>query len=399
MQTVINTDALFYFYSLPEPGGSSAGIADYEKGVRNVIGFHLSETLHRFEVTVSAPTNRAPLAARFNLGESVGTCTWRWMMMPENFLITSGAEPPVTPMERDAAQRFAMLDGLFRFGDGHDGFHATGTGQTFPAVTRGRKELHITAMGVLTDGFGKFRDRQNGVFVYSGTIDASGFRGAAMLRVGDIDGTLQTSDPLPAMEAVTSPEHGVTWLTIYAEATPSTNVASLPSDTGQPGIIFQQDLRLIDMDFTTRGGTGTECATAIRQLVGSVTSRVACDVTVGDGTSANPMPFAVWREFSFVDFLGKPVGGFVAESTDGNAVYSPIGETRGIRFASTGRVVSGTQRFEGISALLCENTFIALDPYAGSSVYTLRVDDPEGRFFAHAGVWRDIPEAEIQRKK
>lgn len=400
LQTAIDQDAFFYLYSLPEKGGSSAGIADYdEKGGRMIVGFNLSETLHRFDVNVSAPTNRAPLAARFKLGESVGTCTWRWMMMPPDLVLAPGVDPPVWKMDADAAQQFAMRDGLFRFGNGEDGFYAMGAGQTFPAVVRGRKQLHITAIGILADGFGRFKDRQSGVFVYSGTINASGFRGTVMLRVNDVEGTLRTSEPLPVLEPSASPEHGVTWLTLHGQATPSMQPVSFPPVADQPGVIFRQDLRLIDMDFTTRVGHGIKCTTAIRQVVGSVTSRVAFDVAIGDGTAGDPMPFAVWREFSFVDFLGKPVGGFTTESTDGNAVYSEAGGVRGIRFVSAGRIVSGTGRFEGMSALLCENTFTVLDPYAGSSVYTLRVEDPTGSFFAHAGIWRDIPEAEIRQKK
>jgi len=398
LQTAIDQDAIFCLYSLPE--STSAGITDYDDAHnRNLIGFQLNEVLHRFKVNVSAPTNRAPLAALYTLGETVGTSSWRWMIMPDDFVLTPGGDPPVTKLNPDGSQRIAMLDGLFRFGDGEDGFRGWGTGQTFPAKVRGRKELYVTGIGLATDGFGKFQRLENGVFIYLGSIGAAGFRGAIMLRVGDIPGELQTFEPLPELEPASSPEHGVTWLTVQAQAIPGARPESLALDDQTPGVVYKQDLRLIDIDITTRGPGGIESARAIRQVVGSVTSRVAFDTSVGSGTASDPVPFSVWRSFSFVDSLGNPVGGFVAESAAGRAVFTDVGGVRGFRFASTGHVVSGTGRFEGMSALISENTLVVLEPYAGSSIYSLRVQDPDGRFIAHAGRWRDIPVTEEAKAK
>lgn len=400
LQAVIDQDAFFWFYSQPGADNRSEGIGDYdEKGNRQVIGFHLSNDLHRFNVMVSAPTNRAPLASRDKLGEIAGTSTWRWMFKPDGFAGDQRADPPRTPMDPDADQEFVMLDGLFRLGDGEDGFHATGTGRTHPVMIRGRKELHVSAIGVLIDGFGKFAGRDHGIFVYSGTITAAGFRGSLILRVGDVPGTLQTPEPLPDLQRVKTSEYGVTWLTLRAAAVPSTSLVPLPPDSVQPGVVCRQDLRLIEMDVCTHASGGLRSTTAIRQVVGSATSYITFDTSVGQGTVADPMPFALRCEFSFVDFLGKPIGGFTTESTDGRAFFADVGGVRGIRLASTGRVVAGTGRFGGMKALVSGNTFATLDPWAGSSVYTLRVEDHEGRFFAHAGVWRDIPESEIVTKR
>ena len=394
LQAAIDQDAIFCFYSLPE--STSVAIADDDDAHnRNLTGVQLSEVLHRFKVNVSPPTNRAPLAAVYTLGETVGTSSWRWMIMPDDFVLTPGVDPPATKLDPDKPQRFAMLDGLFRFGKGEDGFRGWGAGQTFPAKVRGRKELYVTGTAVATEGFGKFRRIENGVINYSGRISAAGFRGSLMLRVGDSPGELQTFQPLPDPESESSPEHGVTWLTVRAQAVPGSRPKSLELNDGTPGIVYEQDLRLIDIDITTRGPDGIESAQAIRQVVGSVTSRVAFDAKVGSGTANDPVPFAVWRSFSFVDSLGSPVGGFVAESAAGNAVFTDVLGVKGFRFASTGHVVSGTGRFEGMSALISENTLVVLEPYAGSTVFSLRVQDPDGQFFAHAGRWRDIPMTEV----
>jgi hypothetical protein len=400
LQALIDQDAVFQFFSLPEKGETSVAIPDYDVAdSRSVIGFHLSEILHRFNVNVSAPTNRAPLAGRATVGESVGTCSWRWMLMPDDFVMTPGEEPPPTRLNPVTAQRFAMLDGIFKLGGGEDGFRGSGAGQTFPVMVRGRAQLRVTAVGTLSGGFGKFKGNEDGFFIYCGTVDPSGFHGSIILRVGDLPGRLQTHEPLPALEVEQNPEHGVTWLTVFAQAIPSALVDPLAATDDQPGVIFRQEARLVDFDFATRGARGLECTRAIRQVVGTVTSRVAFDTRVGGGAPRDPLPFAAWREFSFVDALGKPVGGFTAEATAGSGVFTDVMGVKAIRFGSTGRVLTGTGRFEGMSAMISENSLAVLDPHASSSVYTLCVDDPEGRFFAHAGVWRDISVEEVQQRK
>jgi hypothetical protein len=396
LQALIEQDAFFLFYSRPDTDNRSEGIGYYDDtGKRQVIGFHLSNDLHRFNVMVSAPTNRAPLASRDKLGEIVGTSTWRWMFKPVGFAGNQHVEPPPTEMDSDADQEFVMLDGLFRLGDGENGFHAMGAGRTHPVMIRGRKELNVTAIGVLTEGFGKFAGRDHGIFVQSGTITAAGFRGSLILRVPDLPGTLQTPEPIPELQRIKTFEYGVTWLTLRATAIPSTSAVPLPPDSPQPGVVCTQDLRLIDMDVSTNAADVLRCTTAIRQIVGSVTSYITFDRAVGQGGVADPMPFAVRSEFSFVDFLGKPVGGFTTESADGRALFTDLAGVVGIRFASTGKVIGGTGRFVGMRALVSANMLATLEPWAASSVYTLRVEDPEGRFFAHAGVWRDIPVSEI----
>jgi hypothetical protein len=397
LQAMIDQDANFLMFSMPDNLGTSLAITD--SGTRdngNLIGLNVNAALHRFNISTSAATNCAPLTAGNTVGERAGSCKWRWLFMPDNFVQMPGEEPPRTPMMLDTPQRFAMIDGLFKFGDGDDGFRGSGGGQTAPVVLRGRRQLYITAIGTLSEGFGKFKDLEDGFFIYCGILNPEvGFQGSVTLRLADPRGILQTTDPLPPLQAEHNPEQGVTWLTIRAQAVPSASMVSKSAQDGQPGMILQQEAHLLDMDFTPSNPGGLECAIGVRQAIGIVTSHIAFDPHIAAGTPNDPLPFAVWREFSFVDSLKNPVGGFTAGSSDGIALVTDVSGTKAYRFGGTGRILNGSGRFEGMSGSITENTLAVLDPWVSSSVFILRIDDPLERFSARDGIWRDIPVSEV----
>jgi hypothetical protein len=402
VRAVIDQDAVLHFFCKPGNAGSAAAISQVgTDGTRQLIGFQLDEDLHRFNVIVSAPTNRAPLAGRYKIGETSGKAAWRWMRVKDGGSFSPGSQlhPQELDRESEAPQPLAMVDGEFKFGNEQDGFRATGTGHACRVRLQGRREMQVSGIAALGDGFGKFKDRGSGILVCCGTVDSSGYRGSVLVRVNDTFGTLETSEPLARILPIHSPEHGVTWLTVYAEAESSGPAAPLSTSSGPPGVVYQQQLRLLELDVCAAGAPGLKSTRSVKQLVGTVTCRVVMDESIAEGTAEDPLPFATWREFSFVDFLGKPVGGFVVESTDGYALRADVCGAKGFRFGGVGNVISGTGRFKGMSASFTESTFAVLNPCVSSSVYTLRVDDTEGSFLARDGVWRDIPVEEVLQKK
>src|SRR5262249_41170420 len=142
-------------------------------------GYNVGGSVHRFNIHVSAPTNLAPLSGRYTLGEAVGTCTGRWVVSPDS---AGGRNDAfgfdlAAPQKLSSPRPFTVTDGLFRLGDGHDGFRCTGAGEMMPAMLRGRRIVRIAATGTLSDGFGKFERGKNGFFISSGTLGTSGFRG------------------------------------------------------------------------------------------------------------------------------------------------------------------------------------------------------------------------------
>ena len=58
-----------------------------------------------------------------------------------------------------------MLDGTCTFGNGEDGFCGFGTGQTMPITVNGQSQLRAMAVGTIIEGFGKFKDHEEGTYV------------------------------------------------------------------------------------------------------------------------------------------------------------------------------------------------------------------------------------------
>ena len=59
--------------------------------------------------------------------------------MPDDYVMTPGGEPPATRLNPTTSQRFAMLDGTFKFGTGKDVFLGTGVEpELTPGIVHGR---------------------------------------------------------------------------------------------------------------------------------------------------------------------------------------------------------------------------------------------------------------------
>src|SRR4029453_1811120 len=142
------------------------------------IGFRLCEHLHRFAITVQPPTAGKGLLATNTVGELIGQFTHRWMMIPDDFVAVPGREPPPTQFDPSRSQRFVMLDSVCTFSDGNDGFRGFGTGKTFPVTVNGRPQLVAATIGTIVEGFGKFENHTEGIYLHCGTISPQqGFMG------------------------------------------------------------------------------------------------------------------------------------------------------------------------------------------------------------------------------
>src|SRR5262245_28322011 len=161
VQYLVDQAAYFNMFSMPDP--SLANPTIYAPGQGNsVVGVRVHEVLHRFDIITMLPTAQAPLRARNIVGEPAGKFTHRWLMMPHDFVASPGQEPPPTPLDPSRSQRFTMLDSTCTFGNGEHGFRGFGTGQTMPTTVNGQPQLRATAVGTIIEGFGKFKDQEEG---------------------------------------------------------------------------------------------------------------------------------------------------------------------------------------------------------------------------------------------
>src|SRR5262245_30733250 len=154
LQRLVDQAAAFNLMVAPDPPGSGAGI----HGPNGVVGARARETLHRFDIDLQLPAQRAGVRAANNVGEAVGSVDLRWMIIPDDFPANPDREPPPTLLDASRSQRFAMQEMRFTFGQ--DGFRGFGTGRTFPMWSGGQAKLLAAAVGNITEGVGKFRGHE-----------------------------------------------------------------------------------------------------------------------------------------------------------------------------------------------------------------------------------------------
>jgi hypothetical protein len=387
LQQLIDRAASFNIFSLPDP--KHANVATPVQGsANNIIGFKINENLHRFVVTVQPPAAGKGLVATNTVGEMTGQFSHRWMLMPDDFAASPYREPPSTRLDPSRSQRFVMLDGVCTFGDGLDGFRGFGTGKTFPVTVNGRPQLVAATIGVILEGFGKFKDHTEAIYMHCGTISPQrGFMGNFNLRVMDPEGALYTADGLPDLVPRPDPEPGVTTMVIRGQAYPSDLVAPLLGPDGQlQGLKADQKMMLLYLDYGSEGHRGLRSSTKVGQTIGVLSGEIVFNpMDPGGTTPFNPVPFTTYDTLTFYDREGRSVGSFGAHLIEGRTFYLEIpgaSGTRGIRFGGFGPLMHGTGAFKGIEGMMTDNSVVNFTPHVGASIYVLRIHDQDGKYRA-----------------
>jgi len=384
LQRLVDQAAYFNAFSLP--GAQRQGVAIRGQGNNgDVCGFRIEEDLHRFSVNVSPPTADGGLRATNAVGESYGRFTHRWMLVPDDFVAGPGREPPAVALDPSRSQRFVMLDGECRFGDG-DGFRGFGAGVTFPFSNGGRTELLAATVGTIVEGFGSFRGHEEGTYLHCGSLSAErGFTGNMLLRVMDAAGTLRTSGRFSNLRTQRWPEPDITYVVFRGQAVEDDPVTQRVDQSGNfQGLTVVQGLRLISLNSGSLGD-GVRGSARVGQVIGRITAHVNFNPFTPGGTNLNPIPFTTFDELSFRDGAGRDIGGFTADSSEGRVFNTRVGGQGAIRFGGVGQILSGTGPFQGMSGLMTDNSVVVFQPHVSASLYVLRVYDPDGRFRESVG--------------
>jgi hypothetical protein len=385
---LLDQAAFFNMYSVPDPQHTHAAILA-TGNPKDVIGIEVREVLHRFDVIVQAPTRETGLRAVNTTRESVGEFSHRWMLIPDDFVASPDREPSPTLLDPSRSQRFAMLGGICKFGDGQDGFYGFGTGRTFPMTVNGRAQLLVGAVGDISEGFGKFKGHE-GTYTYCGSIAPDrGFQGNLLCRVMDPTGSLRTESTLPYRGAVPGPEPELTYIVFRGQKKNRDDKTSYTfGPDGLPsGFKLGQELRIVDLDFTRQGREGLRSRVRVGEVIGEMQSQVFLNLLNpgAPGTGAAPIPFGSRNEFTFTDSEGRPIGSFTAQGGEGrtfNATLAGAPGQQALRFGAFQMLVNGTGELSGIQGLLTDNSIVGVAPHATSTVYTLCLIDPNGKYSA-----------------
>jgi hypothetical protein len=387
VQHLLDQAAYFNMFSSPDPRCSNAAIlAPGQPG--GVIGVRVHEVLHRFGITAEPPTLETGLQAANLVGEPAGTFQHRWMFIPHTFPALPDREPSPTLLDPSRSQRFVMLDGVCTFGDGKDGFHGFGTGLTYPATLNGRRQLLAAAIGNIMTGFGKFANL-TGTYTYCGTLAPDqGFQGTLTGRVMDPQGMLRTEREIPPMKQSLQPEPGVTYILFRGEKKDRAKTTYSFGPDGQVnGLNVEQQLRIFHVDFTSQGYKGLCSVMSIGEVIGQMTSKVMFNLfnPGAPGTAVAPIPFSAYNEFTFFDRQRRVVGSFVGDGSEGRTFNMELAGApgqRALRFGGVGPLLKGTGCFRGMEGLMTDNSVVGVAPHVTSTLYVLRIIDPDGKYRA-----------------
>jgi len=385
LQRLVDQAAYFNLHSTPGVSESRVAIRGTDR--KEILGVRVTESLRRFSIRTYAATERQPFRATNTIGEIAGNFTHRWMFIPDDYSAQPGSEIPPTALDASRSQRFVMVDGVCRFGNGEDGFRGFGTGKTYPSKEFGRSQLLVTAIGTLLEGFGKFRDHAECTYVYCGKLDVEcGFTGNLMIRAMDPQGTLRNRGSLPPLRPAPEyePEPDITYVMLRGQAAPTDLVAPRLDQSGQfLGLKVEQGVTMITVDASYRDRKGPQSVTSLGPLVGKLSADIVFDPTAPGGTSRDPIPFTTTDLLTFPDHTEQPAGSFVANLVDGRVfnLEIPMGSgQKAIRFGGTGPLQNGTGVFEDIDGLMTDNSVVMFTPHVSASVYVLRIHDPYGRY-------------------
>jgi hypothetical protein len=351
-----------------------------------MIGLHVNDVPHRFEVTMKQPTLEKGLRANNIVGEQAANLSLRWMVIPDDFEAAPGREPPPTPLDFTRSQRFTMLDGTFDFGGGNY-YHGFGAGRTFPAIEGGKPVLRLGAIATVLEGFGVFKGKI-GCYVIQGYITPPrGLFLNYLCRIIDLDGALTTVSTLPDIAPIPNPDPGATFMTLLGGRDPDHPPQIVFGPDGQmQGARIHELLRLVHLNFAVRHGNRIRSQTTVGPIIGNLATNLSFNpFGAAPGTTEWPIPWGTaGTVITFWDHKQKPIGTLEANVVEGRAFKTdlPGAPMQVFRLAGFGPFVGGTGYFAGADGMLSVNAAISVLPGALSNLYVLRFVDPDGQFRA-----------------
>jgi hypothetical protein len=166
---------------------------------------------------------------------------------------------------------------------------------------------------------------------------------------------------------------------------PDPNDATKPASGGQGGgFDLNQVIRVVYPDCSVQGARGIRSSRQVGPIIGKQAASVHFDPSQLPNLSKplGTVPFQGDNTFTFADENGNEVGSVHNRTSDGtifNLQLATAPQQKAIRIAGFGPVTGGTGALTGVGGLFHSTAFTALPPIP-SSLYVVRIDDPEGKY-------------------
>lgn len=342
-----------------------------------MIGVEVHEELHRFDIVGEAPDPQRGVRAANRVGEHIAAVTMRWMIAPDDFVPALDKVPPPTALDMNRSQKFVMLGGRMTFRDqAQSGLRGFGSGRTFPAVIRGKAQLRIAAIVNVIEGFGQLKGLSGTIVVNGYVQPPKGLFINFVARFIDPAGQLRTQVALNPIRPIPEPDPSTTFLAFVGEPQPvEPSAPQVVPNRPAIGTKMVERLRLVHTGFDL-GAEGQALRTGVAEgpVVGTVSATVWADPA--DTGAATPFT-STDGVVTFTDATGRTIGTLRANIVEGKVFHEEVAGQPVQRRAGFGPLLGGTGVFDGAIGMLTVNAGVGV-----SSLYVIRVSDPDGRYRA-----------------
>jgi hypothetical protein len=353
-------------------------------GFNGGYGVDFVSSLHRLDATVKLSKRGSDLKVAQAVGEQTGLIRCRCFFSPPSFQWSPRQLPPPFIFDPWSSQQFVVQECEFTFSD-EDRVKCYGIGRTFPVDVNGDPTLLFSAVGNVSQGFGKFADRI-GTFTWTGRLTPSlGFVGQICLRIVDHQSTLRTSSDLPGMNEIADPGAGDTFVTLRL-IKKNKNVKTTygpPPGGGLSNLVTLSEMRSVEYEYDIGYGRGPRAEMVVGDVIGAMEAQVFFDLHLPPGSPDSPVPFTTQELYTFVDAQGNTLGTISAGVVNGISFglkFPDAPQQPGVRFAGFGPIQGGTGPFAGVKGILTVNSLIGISPHALSLMHVLHLVDPGGKY-------------------
>jgi hypothetical protein len=334
-----------------------------------MIGVEVHEELHRFDIEGQAPDPQRGVRAGNRVGEHIAAVTMRWMIAPDDFVPALDKVPPPTALDMNRSQKFVMLGGRMTFRDNaQSGLRGFGSGRTFPATIRGKSQLRIAAIVNVIEGFGNLKGLSGTIVVNGYVQPPKGLFINFVARFIDPSGQLRSAVALNPIQPIPEPDPSTTFLAFVGEP-------QVSGPAGPVATAATERLRLVHSGFDLGASHLEGLRTFVEQ--GPVVGGVSATRAIGASDGAVTHFTTHDGVFTFEDASGRPIGTLRVNIVEGKIFRDSAAGQPVERVAGFGPLLGGTGVFDGAIGMMTMNAGAGV-----SSLYVIRVSDPDGRYRA-----------------
>jgi len=351
------------------PVGSHPGSSDTSEII-------LDQKLNRLTVTT-----KPDLDSVNEVGEALGEQRQKLVFISHDTKAIPHSNSNRVPFDPSASQRFALEEGIIRFGSGKNYLRAYGSGTTYPEQLNQGSTVQIGATLTIVEAGGQFSGLA-GTLTLCGTLSAThGFEGAILLRLfGSLESQsgiiTETPKTLPPGQSGITPNG--TFLVLRGQKPGADSKTNYSFDEQQQltGLLVHQDLRMVNIDFTIDANDRISTTFIPGEKIGSMDAQVLFNILNpgAPGTNSSPIPFHSINHFQF------EAGGLTelkVEGGDEGRTFTMILEKfpgqSALRFGITGPAKDGTGIFAEKNVFLMDNSAVSVAPHAVSTLYLLQI--------------------------